>query len=455
VHINHAFTKKFIAVSVPIAAQQFLKSLMYFIDNIMIGALGENAIVGVGNANQIAFFIMVLMFGVCSTGWVFAARYNGEGDAEGVRRTLGISLAGTLLIGGVFFVLTLVLPQGLIGVFNPLPGVMKSGGDYIHIVGVSYIFLAVSQTYANILKGCEKTRLPMITGFVSILVNAFLNYVLIFGKFGFPALGVRGAAIGTVVGGFVDAALLVLISNRKGSALRASFIGLLRKFGHARDFIRQFFKVGTPIILNEFLWALNAMAMIVLYNRMGIAVAAAMTVFSALDRLAYVVYVGIGHSSGVMVGNQLGRGDRDMAYIYGRRFLIMSPVSTVFVGALTLAVLPLFLAQYDIPPDTLEMTKKVVYTAIGVSVLVVTNFTNIIGVLRGGGDTHYAMTIDIIGAWFITVPVAYVSGLVLHWPIYYVYLSAFLLGDAFKFILGIHRFRSKKWMHDITSVIKS
>ena len=108
-HIDRAFTKKFIAVSVPIAAQQFLKSLMYFIDNIMIGALGENAIVGVGNANQIAFFIMVLMFGVWfNVGWVFAARYNGEGDTEGIKRTLGVCLAGMLMIGSLFFVLTLV-----------------------------------------------------------------------------------------------------------------------------------------------------------------------------------------------------------------------------------------------------------------------------------------------------------------------------------------------------------
>ena len=306
-YIDRAFTKKFIAVSVPIAAQQFLKSLMYFIDNIMIGALGEKRDRGRGQRESDRFFY----YGADSLACVQRAgfsrrRFNGEGDAEGVRRTLGICLAGTLLIGGVFFVLTLVVPQGLIGIFNPLPGVMQSGGDYIHIVGVSYIFLAVSQTYANILKGCEKTRLPMITGLVSIAVNAFLNYVLIFGKFGFPALGVKGAAIGTVVGGFVDAALLILISNRKGSALRASVIGLVRKFGHAQRFIRQFFKVGTPIILNEFLWALNAMAMIVLYNRMGIAVAAAMTVFSALDRLAYVIYVGIGHSSGVMVGQPTG-----------------------------------------------------------------------------------------------------------------------------------------------------
>ena len=452
--LNKDFYKKFILISAPIAAQQLLKSLMYFIDNIMIGALGENAIVGVGNANQIAFFIMVIMFGVCSGGWVFAARFNGEGDTDGVKRALAVCLLGTLIISAVFFVLTLTVPQGLIGIFSPLPGVMQSGGDYIRIVGVSYIFLGISQSYSNILKGCEKTRLPMITGAISIAVNAFLNYVLIFGKLGFPEMGVKGAAIGTVVGSFIDAALLIIISNRKGSALRSSIKALFNKISHAKRFVVQFLKVSTPIIINEFLWALNAMAMIVLYNRMGIAVAAAMMVFSALDRMAYVVYAGIGHSSGVMVGNQLGRGDKDMAYAYGKRFLLMSPISTAFMAVVILAVLPLFLAQYDISPDTLEMTKKVVYTAIGVSWLVITNFTNIIGVLRGGGDTHYAMKIDIAASWLVTVPVAYVLGLVFHLPIYIVYLCAFLLGDTLKFVLGIRRFRSKKWMHDITSAVR-
>ena len=452
-HLDRSFYKKFIAISLPIAAQQLLKSLMYFIDNIMIGALGEDAIVGVGNANQIAFFIMVAMFGICSAGWVFAARFNGKGDIDGVKRTLAVCLIGTLMVGSIFFVLALTIPRGLISIFNTSPGVLASGGDYIRIVGVSYIFLAVSQSYSNILKGCEKTRLPMITGAVSIGINAFLNYVLIFGKFGFPELGVTGAAIGTATGSFVDAALLIAISNRRGSPLRASMKTLFQKIGHAGQFIRQFLSVGTPVIANEVLWALNAMAMVALYNRMGLEVAAVMIVFSALERMAYVIYVGIGHSSGVMVGNQLGRGDREMAYAYGKRFLIMSPAAAIVISGLMVAVLPVFLAQYDISEGALDMTRKVVYTALGLSWLVVTNFTNIVGVLRGGGDTRFAMKIDIGASWLVTVPVAYVCGLVLHLPIHIVYLCAFLSGDALKFVLGIRRFRSKKWMHDITHTV--
>ena len=451
--LDRSFYRKFIAVSLPIAVQQLLKSLMYFIDNIMIGALGEDAIVGVGNANQIAFFIMVAMFGVGSAGWVFAARYNGAGDTNGVKRTLAVCLIGTLMIAGVFFMLALVIPQGMIAIFNTSPGVLKSGGDYIRIVGVSYIFLAVSQAYSNILKGCEKTRLPMITGAISVAVNAFLNYVLIFGRLGFLQLGVQGAAIGTVVGTSVDAALLIAISNRRGSPLRASMKALFRGIGETGRFVRQFLKVGTPVIANEVLWALNAMAMVALYNRMGLEVAAAMIVFGALERMAFVVYVGIAHSSGVMVGNQLGRGDRDMAYCYGKRFLIMSPVAAALVSGLMLAVLPLFLAQYDISSATLGMTRSVAYASFGISLLIVTNFTNIVGVLRGGGDTRFAMTIDLLAAWLVTLPAAYICGLVLHLPIYVVYLCAYISGDMIKFILGIRRFRSKKWMHDITHTV--
>lgn len=450
--IDKTFYKKFFLVSIPIAVQQLLKSLMYFIDNIMIGSLGENAIVGVGNANQIAFFISVLMFGVCSTGWVFAARYNGEGDSAGIKKTLGFCLSGTIIIGFIFFVLSLTIPGGLISIFNPLPGVVKSGGDYLNIVGVSYIFTGISLSYASVLKGCEKTKLPMVTSIISICVNAGLNYVLIYGKFGFPELGVKGAAIGTVIGCFLDAVLIVVISYVRGNELSAKLRELFPRYREAKKLVLQFVKVGTPIIINEFLWALYAMVLVVLYNKMGMQVATAMMVFSALDRLAYVVYVGIAHSSGVMVGNQLGEGNKQKAYEYGKRFLKLAPISTIVVGLLIIASLPLFLAQYDISASTLAITKNVVYTFAAMSWLVTINFTNIIGVLRGGGDTRFAMKIDLAGCWLITLPIGFFCGLVLHMPAHLVYFCALFSGDIFKFIFGIHRFKSKKWMHDITSV---
>lgn len=450
--IDKAFYKKFFVVAIPIAIQQLLKSLMYFIDNIMIGSLGENAIVGVGNANQIAFFIFILMFGVCSAGWVFTARYNGEGDSKGIKRTLGFCLVGTTAVGFIFFVLSQTIPEQLVGIFNPLSGVVKSGGEYVNIVGISYIFTGISSSYGSVLKGCEKTRLPMITGAISIFVNAVLNYALIYGRLGFPALGVSGAAIGTVVGSFLDAALLIIISNIQGNELKAKFREIFPKYKEIKQYVHQFVKVGVPIILNEFLWVLSVMTLVVLYNRMGIEIAAAMVVFSALEKLAFVIYISIAHSTGVIVGNLLGQGDKEKAYTYGKRFLKLTPLSTIIVGAFILALLPLFLTQYDISLETLELTKNVVYTFVSISWMLTLNFTNIVGLLRGGGDTHFAMRFDLIASWLIMVPVGFVCGLVLELPLYIVYFCAIVSGDLFKLVLGLRRFKSKKWMHDITKI---
>ena len=449
------FYKKFFFVAIPIAMQQLLKALMYFIDNIMIGSLGENAIVGVGNANQIAFFIMILMLGICGTGWVFAARFNGEGDKAGIKRVLGVCLVGTLIVGALFFILSVSIPQSLIGIFNPLPGVKQSGGDYLRIVGISYVFMAISLSYANVLKGCQKTWLPMVASGIAIVVNAFLNYVLIFGKLGFPEMGVQGAAIGTAVGAFIDAALLIIISNIKKNEVAGSPKRLFPLHMHMWRFVRQFIKVGMPMMINELLWALSVMVMVVIYNRMGLEVAAAMAVFSALERMAFVVYIGIAHSSGVMVGNQLGEGRPDRAYEYGKRFLKIAPISTIVVGGLVILALPLFLAQYDIQGETLAITRNVVYTFTAVAWLMTINFTNIVGVLRGGGDTRFAMIVDLAGSWVISIPVAIVAGLVFAWPAYIVYVCAIVSGDIFKLILGLRRFVSKKWIHDITSAISS
>jgi putative MATE family efflux protein len=453
--MGDSFYRKFIYLSVPIALQQLIKALMYFIDNIMIGSLGENAIVGVGNANQIAFFIIVVMFGICSAGWVFTARFHGEGDKEGIKRTLGLCLTGTVSVGFIFFVLALVIPEGLICAFNSDPGVVKSGGDYIRIVGVSYIFTGVSQAYSNILKGCQKTKIPMVTGFISVAVNAVINYTLIFGKFGFPEMGVQGAAIGTAVGSFLDAALTIIISHARGNEVKAKLSELFPGFKNIKKLLREFIRVGSPIIVNESLWALFAVALFKLYNMMGVEVAAAMSVAGALDRLAFVVYMGIAHTSGVMVGNKLGEGSRDGAYAYAKRFLIIAPLSTIAVGAIILTGLPLFLAQYDITKETFELVKSVVYINTGIAWIMMINCTNIIGVLRGGGDTRFAAYIDLTGSWGLTLIAAYILALVFGQPLYVVYLCSLLLGDSFKLIFGLRRFVSKKWMHDITSAIRA
>ncbi|MFA5676547.1 MAG: MATE family efflux transporter [Christensenellales bacterium] len=448
---SKTFYKKFLTLSVPLAAQSLIKALMFFIDNIMVGSLGEDAIVGVGNANQIAFLCFIFVVGICSSGWVFTARYNGEGDKAGIQRTLGICLAGTVLVSAVFFVLTVTMPRGLIAIFNPLSGVTKEGGDYISIVGISYIFMAVSQSYANVLKGCEKTKLPMITALIALFVNAAINYVLIFGKFGMPKLGVKGAAIGTVVGAALDTVLLVVISNVRRNEVSASPRELFPPFYILKPYIIQFFRVGTKVIVNEVFWGIFAMGMAVIYNRMGLEVAAAMAVFSAIERLAYVVYTAIGNSCGVMVGNLLGEDKTEKAYIYARRFLKMTPLSAVVVGGLILMGLEPFLSLYDISAQTQEALRYLVYTWLCIAWLATFNYTNICGVLRSGGDARFSLIIDLVCSWLFTLVPAFLLGIVLELPLFIVYMISYLSGEGAKAMLGLKRFISRKWIRDITA----
>jgi Na+-driven multidrug efflux pump len=179
-----------------------------------------------------------------------------------------------------------------------------------------------------------------------------------------------------------------------------------------------------------------------------------MSIAGVLDRLAFVVYMGIANTSGVMIGNELGEGNRDRAYKYAKRFLWMAPLSTIVVGAAILAVLPVFLMQYEITAKTFELVKSVVYINTAVAWLIMINNTNIIGVFRGGGDTRFAAAIDLAGCWVLTVPVAYITALALGLPLYVVYPCAIVAGESFKLIFGVRRFVSKRWMHDITSAIR-
>lgn len=443
---DKAFYKRMLAISVPIMLQQLISTAMYMVDTMMIGGLGDIQLAGVGAANQIAFLLDVCMFGVMSGGSVFIAQYWGKGDHPGIRRTLGLCF---MLGGGVaalFLLAALFAGEPFIGLFSKDPAVIASGLDYLSVAAWGYLFKAVIYPYGTVHKSCGKPLLPMITGALAILVNMALNYCLIYGNLGFPALGVKGAAIATIIGSAIDAIVLAVLSNRKGSVARSPLRELLNQNKQA---FLQFIGVSLPVFIDDAVWALGTSASNLVFGRMGTDAFAAMMIVNTVDKLTFVMLIGIGTSCGVMLGNTLGEGASDRAVVYAKRYLWMSGLTAVILGAATVTLGSLIPDLYNVSESVRSLASDTIVVLGAALPVYALNFTTIVGVLRSGGDTRAAAILDLLPLWLIALPVAAVTGLLLGWSLPLVYLASNIPSGVVRLVLSMRRTSARHWVRNV------
>jgi putative MATE family efflux protein len=322
---------------------------------------------------------------------------------------------------------------------------VDTGVRYLRIVGLSYIFTAVSFSYASILRSTEQPKLPMFISIISLIANAVLNYILIFGKLGSPALGVEGAALATLIARVVETALMLIIVYT-GKYVPAARIRELLDV--SREFTVRFFRTAVPVILNESIWALGVSIYSIVYGRIGTSAVAAVNISGTVTNLAMVLFQGMSNAAGVMIGNRIGAGEEEHAYIYAKRLLALGPALAVLMGCLLALSSGFFAGFYNVPQ---EVQLYAVRLLIAFSLLMpfkMFNLINIVGVLRSGGDTRYSLFLDTAGVWGIGIPLALAGGLLLQLPVYWVYFLAGL-EEVFKLVLGLRRFRSRKWINNL------
>ncbi|MBQ3200569.1 MAG: MATE family efflux transporter [Clostridia bacterium] len=418
---DKAFYRKVFAVSVPIMLQQLLVTAMYMVDTMMIGGLGDIELAGVGAANQLTYVLDICLFGITGGGSVFVAQYFGKKETVGIKRTLGLILLLAAVVAGVFVAIARFAGTFAIGLFSDDAAVVASGLDYLSIAAWGYLLKAVIYPYGTVHKATGHAKLPMLSNGVGLLSNMFLNWVFIFGNLGCPALGVKGAAYATLIGSFLDAAVLLLLSYLKDTYARAKFREMFTDvFANVREFIR----VSTPVLLDDSIWVVGQLMLNFVYGQMGTATFAAMMIVGTVDKLAFILLQSIGTASAVVLGNTLG--DRDSfthARTYASRFLWLSGL----VGAATGVVV--CLAGIYVPylytntnPETQQLAIQTIFTMGPALPLWALNFTIICGVLRSGGDTHAAAIIDLAPLWAISVPLAMLTGLYFKLPLPAVYM---------------------------------
>ena len=442
---DREYIGRVLSIALPVSLQMLLKMIVNFIDTVMIGKLGESAIAGVGLANKYFFVFVLLVFGVESGSGVLASQYMGNNDIKNIRKVLGLGLLLSLTGGIIFATTAFIMPDRLMKIFTNSQDAITIGAAYLVVVCISYPFTAATDIYVAIMRAVGEVKVPVISSIFAIVVNIILNYILIFGKFAFPALGVVGAAIATVVARIFEFLLTVVLIKLKNSPLICSLKNL-NPF--SKDLINQFFVTAFPVIINESLWGLGTTLYSVVYGRMGDAAIAAITISTALQDLLVVSFQGIALAAVVILGNEMGADNLKKAKVYGSYTWILTIIVSISVSILIVLLRVPFVRLYNVSDDLMSDIKLCLLVfAIFLPFKAVAT-VNLVGILRSGGDTLFCLFMDLSGVWLIGVPMAFIGGLYFKLPIYIVY-GMVLSAEIYKTVLGYIRYKQGKWLKNL------
>ena len=444
--IDRKFLSNMLKIALPIMIQNLVTSSLNMADTIMVGKLGEVQIASVGIANQYFFLFTMILTGLCGGCSVFISQYWGKKDFTNIKRMLGLGLASALFVSVVFMAAGFISTDAIISLFNKDSIVIDLGGKYLFIVLFSYIFTAVTFVYGYSLRSIGDTVAPLIVNIAALLCNVFLNYVLIFGKLGAPALGVEGAAIATLIARVLEAIILVILVYKDNGVLAANASELLDL---SRDFFKKSYTIILPVLLNDVLWAMASLIYSVVYGRMGTGATAAIQICNTVSNMFMVVTFGMASASAIMVGNSIGEGKEDQAVDYAKKLMAVSLIVSIILGLSLALTAPLILDLFNISIEVRSSTLIMLYIISFIFVIRFLGMVIIVGILRGAGDARSSLIIEGLTMWFIGVPLTIMGAFLFKLPVHLVYALA-ILEEVVKFILGLMRLKSRKWINNIT-----
>ena len=441
------FIRAALALAVPVAFQQLITAGLNMIDVLMVGQLGETSVAALGLANQIFFLLVLFIFGITSGMSIFTAQFWGKGDVESIRKVLGICLVVAVTVAMMFTLAAVFIPETLMSFYTEDAEVIKLGSDYLRIVGLSYVLMAVSFSYISILRSITQVTLTVVVSVLALTLKTALGYSLIFGHFGLPALGVRGAAIGTATGWAFECVLLLVLVYARKTPLAANPLNF---FHFERPFLFTVLRTSMPAALNEVIWSFGITFYYAVYARIGTDAIAVININATIEELMFVLFIGLGNACSVMVGNKIGEKEKETAFEYSRRFTIVTVVFSMVGGVIVFYSRGLIAGLYQVSDTAIFDLMNIMMVYAFSAWLRAYNFMLFIGALRAGGDTRFAMFTELFSIWLIGVPAALIGGFVLHLPVYHVY-ALVLVEEIVKAIIITRRYLSRKWIHDLVN----
>lgn len=428
-------------IALPVTLQCLLQSSFSVADQIMTGQLGSVNIAGIGLGGKFASIYSVALAAVATAAGVMLAQCIGRRDAKGAGRSFYINLAAALVLAAVFTALSLLFPLQLLGLYTDDAATVEKAAEYLRIFSLSFLPMALTSIFSAYLRCVQAARLPLYAGLFAGLVNTGLNYLLIFGKAGFPALGARGAAIASVAAQMLGClvTLALFFRHRRRRALELPF-----RLPLERGQFRQYAAILAPLLTCELLWSLGENVYAGIYGHVGTAAFAAMTLTNPLQSLVMGALSGVSQAAGVMTGKRLGAGAAERAYQDAKRLMLAGLAFSLVLSAAVLALGRYYVLLFRVEAGVRLMARRILPVYALIAPVKVLNMISG-GILRSGGRTGYVLAIDIIGTWAFGVPLGLIAAFVLRLPIEGVYLML-SLEECVRLALSLAVFRRRRWM---------
>lgn len=447
------FYKMVLMIAVPIMIQNGITNFVSLLDNIMVGQVGTEQMTGVAIVNQLIFVYNLCIFGGVSGAGIFTAQYFGQKDEEGVANTFRFKLWLAVILTGITVVIFLLFGEPLIQMYlngsqdgGDTAAVLRYGKDYLAVMLVGLAPFMLVQVYASTLRECGRTVVPMKAGIAAVFVNLIFNYLLIYGKFGFPEMGVTGAAAATVLSRYVEAVIVIGWTHRH-KEINTYIRGLYRTMKIPLSLTKRILIKGTPLLLNETFWAAGTAMLLQCYSVRGMNVVAGMNISNTISNLFNVVFIALGDSVAIVVGQLLGAGKMEEAKDTDRKMIAFSVACCTLIAVLMLFIAPLFPRLYNTNAQSREFAT---YFILVVAVFMPQNaflhaayFT-----LRSGGRTVITFFFDSVFICCVSVPIAYLLGHFTSLYVVYIFIAV-QLADMIKCVIGFILVKKGVWLQNI------
>lgn len=450
------FYKMALLIAVPIMIQNGITNFVSLLDNLMVGRIGTEQMSGVAITNQLMFVYYLTIFGAISGASIFGAQFYGQGDKEGVRHTflfkLLISLILTVIALGVFTaagekLIYLYLHEDATNL--DIDKTLEFGKEYLKYALIGLVPYVISQCYAGTLRDCSETKLPMAASTIAVFVNLVLNYILIFGKFGAPVLGVAGAAIATVISRFAELFIILFFVHvrKKETGYRNVFSGVYRSLKIPGNLMLKITIIGLPLLVNEALWAAGKAFINQCYSMRGLEVVAAMNISTTIENLFNIFFMAMGSAVAIIVGQLLGAGKAEEAIDQDRKLIFFSVVSCFLIGFVLILVSPFIPRLYNTEPVVQKLATQLI--AISAVFMPLNAFNHAAYfTMRSGGKTFVTFLFDSVYVWVVNIPLAYVLAYHTGLPIQIMFFCCLGI-DFVKCVVGFVMIKKRVWVNNI------
>lgn len=438
-----SFLRSVVDIAIPVGLQSMLQSSFAMIDQLMAGQLGSTAVAAIEVAGRPAFIYSVVVGAVAAIAGIMISQYLGMKDEDMADRSLSVNLAAVTALAGVFMLVCLLFPEQIVHIFiEDDPEIFVLGKEYLVRIAWTYLPMGLASILSVMIRCMDRAAYPLGAGIASAAVNTFMNYVLIFGHFGFPAMGVAGAAAASVVSQLVNL-LLILVMFYRVRVRKCGGFHFSLSLG-TRGW-RQFVLMLLPILVNEFLWSVGQNVNTFIYGHIGTGELAAMSMTGPIQGLFTGALGGVSQAAGILVGKRLGAREYDAAYRESKKLMLYGFAGSLVLSAVLIVLRGPYVRLYHVEQDVQKVSAELLLVFAVLAPVKVANMILGGGIIRSGGKTTYIMVIDMVGTWLVGAPLGLITAFIFHLPIQWVY---FLLSqeELVRLLLTAVVFRRRKWM---------